>query len=74
MTFADLASQADAHAEIVGGSLVYEAEPSAEPAGAQLALGAFLRQSFLRKPGSGGPGGCSVLTECDVVLFGEDPN
>jgi len=57
LTFADLEALGDVHAEIVGGTLVYKADPSAEHADAQAALAALLRPEFHRKSGHGGAGG-----------------
>lgn len=68
LTYADIVALGDAPVEIVGGSLVYKAEPSAEHGDAQLAVGSFLRQHFHRKSGPGGPGGWRILTEVDVEL------
>ena len=65
-TFEELAALGDVSAEIVGGVIVYKADPSAEHADAQLALGASLRQHFHRKRGPDGRGGWWLLTEVDV--------
>jgi len=67
-TARDLAAMGDAPAEVVRGVIVYKAEPSAEHADAQLAVGAFLRQHYHRDSGKGGPGGWWILTEVDVEL------
>lgn len=68
LTFADLDALGDVAAEIVNGTLVYKADPSAEHADAQTALAAFLRNQFHRRGGQGGPGGWWILTEVDVEL------
>lgn len=62
----DLVALGDASVEVVGGTVVYKAEPSAEHGDAQAALVTELRQAFHRKPGRGGPGGWWLLTEVDV--------
>ncbi len=73
LTFADLeALGEDVSAEIVGGTLVYKANPSGEHADAQAALAAFLRPEFHRKSGHGGPGGWWLVTECDIELGAHD--
>lgn len=66
LTAQNLIELGDVAAEIVGGGLIYKAEPSAEHADAQLRLGAFLRQHFHRS--GGGSGGWWILTEVDVEL------
>ena len=72
LTFVDLALLGEARAELIRGTLVYKADPSAEHGDAQLALGSFLRQHFHRSTGSGGPGGWWILTEVDVQLTEHD--
>ncbi len=72
LTFADLLALGDVSAEIVGGTLVYKADPSGEHADAQAALAAFLRPEFHRKSGHGGPGGWWILTEVDIELAAHD--
>lgn len=67
-TAADLVALGDAPAEIIGGTIVYKAEPSAEHGDAQAGLAAFLRPLFHRRSGIGGPGGWWLLTEVDVEL------
>ncbi|HKY39113.1 MAG TPA: Uma2 family endonuclease [Polyangiaceae bacterium] len=67
-TAADLIALGDAHAEIVGGTIVYKADPSAEHGDAQAGLVTILRQHFHRRSGGGGPGGWWILTEVDVEL------
>lgn len=54
---------------MIGGTIVYKAEPSAEHADAQAGLVAFLRERFHRRSGGGDrPGGWWILTEVDVEL------
>jgi Uma2 family endonuclease len=67
-TAADLIALGDARAEIVGGTIVYKAEPSAEHGDAQAGLVTALRQQFHRRSGHGGPGGWWLLTEVDIEL------
>ena len=67
-TAADLIALGDAAAEIVGGTVVYKADPSAEHGDAQAALVSILRQHFHRRAGEGGTGGWWILTEVDVEL------
>ncbi len=67
-TAVDLVALGDASAEVIHGVVTYKAEPSAEHADAQLAVGAFLRADFHRASGRGGPGGWWILTEVDVEL------
>jgi hypothetical protein len=54
-TAADLIARGDEPAEVIGGVIVYKAEPSAEHGDAQLGLGAFLREHFHRGSGGGRP-------------------
>ena len=72
LTFADLAALGDAPAELISGTLVYKADPSAEHGDAQLAIGSVLRRHFHRSRGKGGPGGWWILTEVDVQLGEHD--
>jgi Uma2 family endonuclease len=67
-TASDLSALGDAPAEVVGGAIVYKAQPSAEHGDAQAALASFLRHSFHRPSGKGGPGGWWIPTEVDVEL------
>jgi Uma2 family endonuclease len=67
-TVADLISLGDASAEIVGGAIVYKADPSAEHGDAQASLANLLRQDFHRRGGGNHPGGWWLLTEVDVEL------
>jgi len=67
-TAQDLLALGDAAVEIVGGTIVYKADPSAEHGDAQAALVSILRQHFHRRSGQGGPGGWWTLTEVDVEL------
>jgi Uma2 family endonuclease len=69
-TAADLLALPDAsRAEVVHGSLVDKAGPSAEHGDAQLALGERLRRRFHRRAGGGdAPGGWWILVEVDVEL------
>jgi Uma2 family endonuclease len=67
-TAEDLVALGDAAAEIVRGTIVYKAEPSAEHGDAQAGLVSILRQAFHRRSGQGGPGGWWILTEVDVEL------
>jgi Uma2 family endonuclease len=67
-TVADLISLGDASAEIVGGAIVYKADPSAEHGDAQASLANLLRQDFHRRGGGNYPGGWWLLTEVDVEL------
>jgi Uma2 family endonuclease len=56
--------------EVVHGTLVRRADPSAEHGDAQLGLGSALRASFHRSTGGpGGPGGWWILSEVDVELL-----
>jgi len=64
-----LALPDETRAEIVHGSIVEKAAPSAEHGDAQLALGERLRGRFHRRGGGpDGPGGWWILTEVDVEL------
>jgi Uma2 family endonuclease len=64
-----LAQPADAAVEVIGGSLVEKAAPTAEHGDAQLGLGEVLRRNFHRRSGGGGPpGGWWILTEVDVEI------
>jgi Uma2 family endonuclease len=65
-TAADLISLGDAYAEVVGGLIVYKADPSAEHGEAQASLVSLLRERFHRRGGGGYPGGWWLLTEVDV--------
>jgi Uma2 family endonuclease len=67
-TASDLLALGEASAEIVGGEIVYKAEPSAEHGDAQAALASLLRQNFHRRGGGTHPGGWWLLTEVDVEL------
>lgn len=67
-TAADLLKLGDACVEVIEGVITYKAEPSAEHADAQLGIASFLRQTFHRDSGHGGPGGWWILTEVDVEL------
>ena len=71
-TAADLVALGDAHVEVVAGTVVYKADPSAEHGDAQAGLAAALRQPFHRRSGQGGPGGWWILTEVDVELASHD--
>jgi Uma2 family endonuclease len=70
-TAADLLSmRGDPFAEVVAGTVVEKASPSAEHGDAQLGLGGFLRRLFHRPAGGGGggPGGWWILSEVEVEL------
>jgi Uma2 family endonuclease len=67
-TAADLISLGEVAAEVVGGAVVYKADPSAEHGDAQASLANLLRQDFHRRGGGGHPGGWWLLTEVDVEL------
>jgi Uma2 family endonuclease len=69
-TAVDLARLPDsARMEVIHGSLVEKAAPSAEHGEAQFGLGQILRGAFHRRGGGGGaPGGWWILGEVDVEL------
>jgi Uma2 family endonuclease len=71
-TFADLASRSDANRlEIIGGSLVERAAPSAEHSIGSAKLGA-LTDPFNRRSGPRGPGGWWIHVEVHVEHGGHD--
>lgn len=57
--------------ELIAGSLVEKAAPSAEHGFAETRLGGILH-GFNRRPGSRGPGGWWILTEIHVGYAGEE--
>lgn len=64
-----LAALGDEPWEVIHGTLVRKADPSAEHGDAQLGLGSTLRAFFHRSPGGpSGPGGWRILSEVDVEL------
>jgi Uma2 family endonuclease len=68
-TFEDLlAAGVERRLEVVEGSLVEKAAPSAEHSDAQFGLGSLLRRTFHGRGGGGGPGGWWILGEADVEL------
>src|SRR5688572_20581862 len=71
-TAEDLVALGDAPAEVVRGTIVYKADPSAEHGDAQAGLVSIIRQAFHRRSGQGGPGGWWILTEVDVELGAHD--
>ena len=71
-TAEDLVALGDAPAEVVRGTIVYKADPSAEHGDAQAGLVSIIRQAFHRRSGQGGPGGWWILTEVDVELGTHD--
>jgi Uma2 family endonuclease len=71
-TAEDLVALGDAPPEVVRGTIVYKADPSAEHGDAQAGLVSIIRQAFHRRSGQGGPGGWWILTEVDVELGAHD--
>lgn len=68
-TAADLARLPDhVRAEIIDGTIVEKAEPSAEHADAQGGALAFIRTPYHRRSGGDQPGGWWILPEVDVEL------
>lgn len=66
-TFADLeALGADSRKEIIHGTIVDKASPSAEHGEAQVSLGGALTRRFQRRPGGRWPGGWWFGTEIEV--------
>ena len=63
-----LARPEDARLELIDGTIVEKAAPSAEHALAQGALVGALFPAFHRRSGAGGPGGWWILAEVDVEL------
>jgi Uma2 family endonuclease len=57
--------------ELIRGTLVQKALPTAEHGRAQLSVGSDLRRRFDRRPGGRWPGGWWISTEVDVTLGAE---
>jgi Uma2 family endonuclease len=57
---------AGVEAEVIHGSIVERAAPSAEHGDAQSQLAVLIKGPFQRPPGRGGPGGWWILTEVEV--------
>src|SRR5690348_3047287 len=66
-TFADLEALPDhIRAEVIGGTVVDKAAPSAEHSASQFSFGAVLGRRFQRRPGGRWPGGWWFATEAEV--------
>lgn len=65
-TAADLAVLDDVSAEVIDGTVVEKAAPSAEHGDAQSFFALLLKGPFQRRPGRGGPGGWWILTEVEI--------
>jgi Uma2 family endonuclease len=54
--------------ELIGGEIIEKASPSGEHGDAQAGVVGAVRPAYQRRDGVGGPGGCWILTEVEILI------